>query len=734
MSKTASAKAKKRASGRGGGDAEPAEDGPVASAPAARNSSSRAPRETAECMAGKQREIAVSEFFAKNRHLLGFDNPRKALLTTVKEAVDNSLDACEEGGILPEIWIKIEALNARASSAAKAEDKDGGEKPDKSSKRGGKTDNGQATLIAAPPAPGGIAPAPPVAPSISSATRFRVTVRDNGPGIVKAQIPNVFGRLLYGSKFHRLRMSRGQQGIGISAAGMYGLLTTGQSVQIVSRTGKRKPAHRFELQMDTQKNRPEIIADHELSSWAIPDDEAWGTNAGQEMHSGTEVAIVIEARFQRGRASVDEYLEQTAIANPHAAIHWIAPDGQVRHFPREVTKVPDSPDAIKPHPYGVELGVLIRMLKETMHRKLGAFLQEEFSRVSPKVAKEICQKAGLTTQTWCAQVAREEADRLHAAIQQTRIIAPPTNCLVPIGPQQILKGLLKEIKAEFYTAETREPAVYRGNPFQIEVGIAFGGALPVEESARVIRFANRVPLLYQPSSCAITKSVIDTGWKNYGISQPRNSLPEGPLVIFVHMASVWVPFTSESKEAIADYDEIRKEMKLALQECGRKLMTYVRKRQRIAREQARRGIFEKYVGEVINAISKIRGLPQKRQQELYKLMMETAKKRTLQADMELDEDGKPIDPRKRPKEPKDANVVVIESAAPSPAGLDAPSTAQESRAAGGEHGRAKSARRTTSNPPSAARRSRKAASAVPPRARGKRGRDDRQGRLFDSED
>lgn len=641
----------------------------------AKRPAERKPRETAESMAGKQKEIAVSEFFAKNRHLLGFDNPRKALLTTVKEAVDNSLDACEEGSILPEVWITIEALNG----GSKAVKEEAAEKPKKKEET-------QPSLIEA------IHPELPqtVAPSISNATRFRITVRDNGPGIVKAQIPNVFGRLLYGSKFHRLRMSRGQQGIGISAAGMYGLLTTGQSVQIVSRTGKRKPAHRFELQMDTQKNRPEIIVDEELESWLVPNVSPATAPAAsaaspqslvlspqspEEMEHGTEVAITLEARFQRGRASVDEYLEQTAIANPHATIHWIAPDGIVRHFMREVHEVPESPQAIKPHPYGVELGVLIRMLKETEHKHLGAFLQEEFSRVSSKVAKEICEKAKLTTQTWCAQVAREEADRLHAAIQNTKIIAPPTDCLVPIGPQQILKGLLKEIKAEFYTAETREPAVYRGNPFQIEVGLAYGGALPVEDTVRVIRFANRVPLLYQPSACAIQKSVIDTTWKNYGISQGRNSLPDGPLVIFVHMASVWVPFTSESKEAIADYDEIRKEIKLALQECGRKLMTYVRKRQRIAREGQRRGIFEKYLGEVVNAVSKIQGLAENKQKQLYDAMMETARQRTLQADMQIDEDGNPIPPSPTGGKPRngkldgDDNVVIIEKLASDEAAL-----------------------------------------------------------------
>lgn len=577
-------------------------------------------RETAETMAGKQKEIAVSEFFAKNRHLLGFDNPRKALLTTVKEAVDNSLDACEEAQILPEVWIKIDALN-------------GGSKA--------KVDEKQPALPEA------------AAPAVANATRFRVTVRDNGPGIVKAQIPNVFGRLLYGSKFHRLRMSRGQQGIGISAAGMYGLLTTGQSVEIISRTGKKKPAHQFELQMDTLKNRPEIIVDREMEFWKIENDV--------EMEHGTEVSITLEAKFQRGRASVDEYLEQTAIANPHANIHYTAPDGEHRDFPREVNEVPPSPRAIKPHPYGVELGVLIRMLKETSHKHLGAFLQDEFSRVTHKVAAEICEKAGMTTGTWCTQVARDQADALHKAISDTKIIAPPTDCLAPIGPQQILKGLLKEIKAEFYAAETREPSVYRGNPFQIEAGIAFGGQLPTEDSARIIRFANRVPLLYQPSACCITKSVIDTNWRNYGVSQPRSGLPEGPLVIFVHMASVWVPFTSESKEAIADYDEIRKEIKLAVQECGRKLNSYVRKRQKMERESARRDVFERYIGEISKAINAINGTDAKK---LYDALLTEARKRTAVADAELDDQGKVI--KKKPRVDElagDSSVVVIESRA-----------------------------------------------------------------------
>ena len=263
--------------------------------------------------------------------------------------------------------------------------------------------------------------------------------------------------------------------------------------------------------------------------------------------------------------------------------------------------------------------------------------------------------------TWCAQVARDDADRLHAAIQHTKIMAPPTNCLVPIGPQQIMKGLLKEIKAEFYTAETPRPRrLPAATLFKSRSGWLTAGQLPVDDSARVIRFANRVPLLYQPSACAITKSVLDVSWRNYAMSQPRNALPEGPLVIFVHMASVWVPFTSESKEAIASYDEITKEIRLAIQECGRKLNAYIRRRQRIAREGQRRHVFEKYIGEVVTACSKMTRV---NKAELFKQLQAVAKKRTASADAQLDEDGKPINGSSEDEPQSDENVLVVEAAA-----------------------------------------------------------------------
>jgi len=536
-------------------------------------------------MGARQREISVSEFFTKNRHLLGFDNPRKALLTCVKEAVDNALDASEEAGILPDVVVKVEVAPT----------------------------NGDAP----PPA--------------SQATRFRVTVIDNGPGIVRRQIPPIFAKLLYGSKFHRLRMSRGQQGIGISAAGMYAQLTTGKPVQIISRTSARASAHYFEVQIDTKKNEPRIFENKKID---------W------ENHRGTQVMLEIEGRYQKGRASVDEYVEQVAIANPHVKLVYVTPEGETREYLRTIHELPPQPREIKPHPYGIEFGILLRMLHDTRSHSLSGFLAADFSRVSSAVAQEICKTAKLSPNARPRNVHGEAAEALYKAIQATKIMAPPSNCISPIGEKAILHGLYKQIKGDFYTAVTRPPSVYRGNPFIIEAGLAYGKgpdhaaattpeapATPLaegeqreddDELARVIRYANRVPLLYQQSACATFKSVLETAWRNYGIAQSRGALPAGPMVVFVHMASVWVPFTSESKEAIADYDEIRKEIKLAMQECGRRLGVFLRKRERAKSEFRRRNIFELYIEEVVEACARLKGgrLPkEKLKTQLQKIAM-----------------------------------------------------------------------------------------------------------------
>jgi DNA topoisomerase-6 subunit B len=632
-------------------------------------------RETAETMATRQKEISVSEFFAKNRHLLGFDNPRKALLTSVKEAVDNSLDACEEAGILPNVAIVIEDLQ-----------------PDR--------------------------------PATAKQSRYRITVVDNGPGIVRKQVENVFGRLLFGSKFHRLKMSRGQQGIGISAAGMYGLITTGKPMVIHTRPGAKKDAHHIELAMNTKTNRAELT--HDKLTKEFPPQRLKALSAGtrdagflhpEQFESGTSVSIELEGLYRKGRGSVDEFLELTAIANPHANIWFVPPtrvmaddqddlpfsnaqkdathadelsasaahapadevtapegvdptittiekDGVVL-FPRATDQLPPETHEIKPHPRGIELGILIQMMRdfEAGNKRGGTlfnFLQEEFSRVSPGKASDFCKAAGCHSRTKVIDLEPPQVEALFKAFQEAKLPPPPTDCLAPIGVRQMLAGMLKGVKAEFYAASSREPDVYRGRPFQIEAGIAFGGELPVSDTARVIRFANRVPLLFQQSACSSFKACSETAWRNYNLSQPRGSLPTGPLVIMIHMASVWVPFTSESKEAIADYDEIRKEMKLALMECGRKLGTYLRKRQKMQRESARRDVFERYIGEISKAVNAINGTDTKK---LYDALLKEARKRTAIADATLDEEGKTIKKDEIEALKQDDGVVMVESRA-----------------------------------------------------------------------
>lgn len=513
------------------------EPAPVSEAkPIAKGEAKPARRATAEAMASKQREISVSEFFTKNRHLLGFDNPAKSLLTTIKEAVDNALDACEEAGILPDIIVEIKEV---------------------------------------------------------SEGRFRVAIEDNGPGIVKPQIPKIFAKLLYGSKFHRLKQSRGQQGIGISAAGLYGQLTTGKPVVIVSKTGKGRPAFRIELRIDTKRNQPDVVKDDSME---------WGKE------HGTRVEIELVGAYRGGRTGVDAYLEQTVIANPHLALTYLDPKGEKREYPRVANDLPREAQEIKPHPHGVELGMLMTMLQDSPGKTVSQVLKDDFSRVSPSIAQQVCEIAKVSSRAKADAIHGEDVERLHKALGEVKVMAPPASCVVPVGEDLLVEGLKRRFKAEFYTSTTRPPAVYRGNPFVVEVGLAYGGELPMDEQAEIIRFANRVPLQYQPKACAISESVYDLNWKAYTLPQPKGGLPVGPLAIVVHLASVWVPFTSEAKEAVAHYDELLKEMKLALQECGRKLGAFLRAREKAASEMKRRSIFERYIPEVSGAMAEILGL------------------------------------------------------------------------------------------------------------------------------
>ena len=492
----------------------------------------------AEELAKKQREISVSEFFERNKQILGYDSPTKALLTAVKEALENGIDACEEAEILPEILVEITKV-----------DKD----------------------------------------------EFVVAVEDNGPGIVKKQVPNVFGRLLYGSRFHARRQSRGQMGLGISGAVMYGQLTTGKPTKVRSKTAEDDVAYEIELILDTKKNRPNVVSE---------DFVIW------EKAHGTRVEVPLKGRYVGAKQSIPEYLKATAIVNPHARIVYKAPDGESTVYERATEDLPPKTKEIPPHPHGIELGTLMAMMKETKSYKLAAFLEEEFVRVSSRVAKEICEASGLDPEAKPKSLNLEQAKAVHEAMQSAKLMAPPTDCLSPIGERLIKRGLknvLGNLRPEFYAPPlTRDPAVYSGNPFQVEVGIVFGGDLPPDQPAEVLRFANRVPLLYQAGGCALTQAVASVDWRRYGLEQRGGQgIPFGPAIILVHLCSTKIAFSSEAKEAVAPMDEIMTELDLALKECGRRLKTHLTKKAHRAKTKEKFDIVQLILPRIAEKSAKI---------------------------------------------------------------------------------------------------------------------------------
>ncbi|MCP1663155.1 MAG: DNA topoisomerase VI subunit B [Methanocalculus sp. MSAO_Arc1] len=467
----------------------------------------------AEELAKQQKSISVAEFFEKNKHLLGFDSPIRGLITTLKEAIDNALDACEEAAVLPDILVIIR-----------------------------KTESGT----------------------------FTIAVEDNGPGIVPQQVPFVFGKLLYGSRFHQVRQSRGQQGIGISAAVLYAQLTSGVPATVISRTSAKTKAHKFSLMINTRTNEPDVLS-HEEIEWALP--------------HGTRIELEFESSISAKKRLL-EYLKYTSIVNPHARFR-IEIDSEGTVFERVSGDIPPCPQSIRPHPYGIEFGILKRMAAAS-DATVETFLQEEFSRVGKKTATEILAHARVPASARAADLDPQNLKKILAAMQEVRIPAPPAStCLSPIGEELILSGLEKEFALDFVKSRSRAPGVFSGHSFVVEAAIGYGGRLEAEGSARIMRFANRVPLLYQQGACAITQSVASVNWKSYGIAQ--SGLPQGPVLILVHIASTNVPFTSESKDAVASIPEIEKEIVLALQDLGRDLKAFLsrRDRSRIAEDRAR---------------------------------------------------------------------------------------------------------------------------------------------------
>lgn len=470
-------------------------------------------------MAGRQysisegKEISISEFFEKNRHILGFDSPQKALYMIVKEALDNSLDACEEHQIIPEIRVKV----------LKAENDE-----------------------------------------------FEVTIEDNGPGIDRKEVPKVFGQLLYGSRFHSFKQSRGQQGIGITAAVLFGQITTGKDSLIRTRKKGDEVAYDFRLGINIKENRAKI-AEEKPAIW--------------EKEHGTIVTIFSKGKYQTGKQSIFEYLKETATVNPNMDLTFEDPDGKTYRFKRVIEKPSIPARPIKPYPVGLEPGEILAMAHETSATTVAAFLSGDFSRISRNSAEEICKITGIEREKKPSDLSLTEIKAIRQAVGSISILPPSSDCLSPLGEEFIRKGLRNiydDLHPSFYSKPVRRStSTYNGNPLSVEVGLVFGGDLPQDEPVRIVRYANKVPLLYQPGACATTKAVSEIDWRSYGLDQRSGTgVPFGPMILFIHVFGIRIPYTSESKEAIAPVTEISEEIKAALKTAGRSIKSFLNKREK----------------------------------------------------------------------------------------------------------------------------------------------------------
>lgn len=500
----------------------------------------------------KFKEHSVAEFFKKNRQMLGLSGKIRSFTTIIHEYVTNSLDACEEANILPTLTVKIDEIGQEY---------------------------------------------------------YLVTIRDNGPGMPKKIASKAVGQLLAGTKFHRLKQSRGQQGIGAAGCTMFAELTSGKPVTIKSGSKKMK-TFEMELTVDVKKNAPKI---HKY------------TETGEEFE-GTEIkAYFKEISYRRGDLGPLEYLRRTAIANPHCELTFIEPTGEIIYFPRSLNQIPKIAKEIKPHPKGVKVDELLTLSKYTQSRKTSSFLKTEFSRIGNTTLKELSQKVSFDLNKDPRKISWQEGEEVINAFKTMKFVAPQLDVMQPIGENRIKASLKNIVKPEFVSVVTRKPSVYSGGyPFQVEAAVAYGGKAGKHEkekkSIEVLRFANKVPLLFDTGSCALTKGVAGTDWKRYGV-QDINS---APISVFVNIISVHLPYTSAGKQAIADEEEVMAEIKLAVQQAGRRISQFISGKRKIADKEMRRKIFTKYASEIIPYLAH---LSNKEAKKLDKQLQEIVEKR-----------------------------------------------------------------------------------------------------------
>lgn len=588
-----------------------------------KKSAKPAPEETPKPKATKKiTSSSTAEYFSKNLQQVGFSSPTKAVLTTVKEAMDNSLDACEDHNILPNINILIEKLGAG---------------------------------------------------TMKNTDRLKIVIDDNGPGIPENDIAKVFGEYLASSKFGRGRCSRGQQGIGISAATTWALQTTATPVRVITKTTDQRKAVTCSIEVDLKNNKG-IVRDRQTIDWDRP--------------HGTSVEFIMEGRVQlNGEAGLLSYLRGNVLVNPHMTLTYTLPEIGTATYERVTTEVPHIPDAIEPHPHTMKLGEFLAHGRLFGRTKLQTWLKTGFSRMSDKVITDLWKANSLPNillDKGMESVSDENLKSVYAAIQATQLMAPSTQSVVSIGEDAMSLSVERLGEIDFFAVATRKPTICDFKPIQVEVAIARvrGSSGESDEPVQVLRFANRVPLQFDKAACAIVKAITTVNWRSYGLRQPKDTLPTGPYILAVSIVSPFIKFKNASKETIDASDELVEEIRRALMQAGQRLSRHLSRETKAADLEEKIQHIEKFGPVLVDTLVRITKSPEKRKSAAYEglkkiLGRDTDEAQTKLASAETALDEANIARERRLKAFRDEDSALEASRAPTPEDI----AAMESEAA-----------------------------------------------------
>ena len=402
---------------------------------------------------------------------------------------------------------------------------------------------------------------------------YQVLIRDNGSGVEAEHIPRAFGRIFYGSKY-RLRQARGMFGMGGTMAVLYGQITTNKPAEVASSTDGVK-AHDFAITIDIEKNNP-IILRHD-----VVDAKGW---------RGTQVKIELEGDYFRSANRIQDYLRETALVTPYADITFVDPTGKLMSFKRGTDEMPEPPRETLPHPHGLDVEAVKRLIRGWKGGTMVRFMVRNFHRVGDKIAKDFLAQAGFDPSRDPRSLSSEEVVRFTEALHAYEKFLPPdARCLSPLGENIFTTGIVKELAPEFSAVAVRDPAAYSGYPFIVEVGLAYGSRT-LQPGLRLLRFANRIPLLYDEGS--------DVSWKviNEEIDLKRYRVPsDSSLVIITHVCSTKIPYKTVGKEYIADRPEVERELRNGIREVLRRLQLYLSRKGSMERQVKRMNIYAKYI-------------------------------------------------------------------------------------------------------------------------------------------